>query len=93
MGRKNRRKPFACPVQGCMKRGLRADLARHAVAVHPEVARSAYLAALASGTMIGAPDLKPNNRGALIHAVLIASFSLSVIVILLAVALGWIANR
>lgn len=42
MGRKNRKKPFKCPVLGCDKRGQRADLMRHASAVHPDWDLAAY---------------------------------------------------
>lgn len=52
MGRKNRRKPFQCPVPGCAKRGLRADLVRHASAVHPDVGRISYIAAMENNTML-----------------------------------------
>lgn len=57
MGRKNRRRPFQCPVRGCAKRGLRTELTQHASALHPDVTREAYLSALDRGVMIGPGDV------------------------------------
>lgn len=79
MARKNRRRPFHCPVQGCPKRGLRADLVRHASALHPEVSRDAYSRALERGEMIGGKvELTPwarwNIRIVIGGAVLLAAF-------------------
>jgi hypothetical protein len=91
MGRKNRRKPFQCPVGGCLKRGLRADLVRHASVMHPNVTRDAYISALTRGVMLnGKPSrrlsLNPWKWGW-------ASQAMSIGCILLTLALVWIANQ
>jgi hypothetical protein len=92
MGRKNRRKPFQCPVFGCHKRGLRADLVRHASVMHPEVTREAYMTALARETLIGAPSLAPARWVRWLVIGMTASAGLSVTLTLLMVALSWVVN-
>jgi len=65
MGRKNRRKPHACPVIGCDKRGLMADLIRHASAVHPDIPRLNYRAAIDAGAKLKS---KPSPKTRVIKA-------------------------
>lgn len=99
MARKNRKKPFKCPIPGCEKRGQIADLKRHRDAVHPELLDPAgYIATIGRETWPTRPPGyylktgpvygKPRSVSAAVAGI---SFALSIACIVGIVVFSWLA--